>query len=261
MLGAEVVGEHFNKTEHRNQLMPRLSGRTPAAVERKHQNISAILREEGRPFVDGYKPLGNYQGALRDEVMRFLQEHPEFDRLIDRIEGELPVTSSLALPDPRDAFVDPPDREEIIVSKRTGVRKPPVFYDFALRDERIRRLGTAGEEFVFRLERHRLERDGRSDLAKKVEWVSESRGDGAGFDVLSFDKAGEERFVEVKTTNFGWRYPFVISRNEVDFSDENERQFLLYRVFHFSRNPRLYSLPGSVRESCQLDPILYEGRP
>ena len=40
------------------------------------------------------------------------------------------------------------------------------------------------------LERRRLLSHGRDDLAKKVEWVSDTSGDGLGFDVLSFDESG-----------------------------------------------------------------------
>lgn len=31
----------------------------------------------------------------------------------------------------------------------------------------------------------------------------------------------------------------------------------LFRVFDFGREPRLYILHGSLRELCQLDPVLY----
>lgn len=256
MLEAELSGLPINKTEHRNGLMKRLRGRTPSAVERKHQNISAILRDEALPFVDGYKPLSNYQRALRDEVDRFLVVHPDFGRLIDRVEGEVPAQVLVPMDDPANLFVDAPEHEDVARPPRAVNSRQVGFYDFELRDERMRRLGNAGEEFVFHLEQTRLEREGRPELAKRVEWISETRGDGAGVDVLSFDAKGQERFVEVKTTNFGRRHPFLISRNELDFADENESQFLLYRVF-----PRLYSLPGSVRKNCSLDAVIYEGRP
>jgi hypothetical protein len=59
--------------------------------------------------------------------------------------------------------------------------------DFAERDAANRHLGGLGEEFVVLLERHRLRAVGRDDLAGKVERVSQTTGDGLGFDVLSFD--------------------------------------------------------------------------
>lgn len=51
---------------------------------------------------------------------------------------------------------------------------------------------------------------GRDDLARKVRWVSEEDGDGAGYDIASFAPDGFPRLIEVKTTN-GWeRTPFHI---------------------------------------------------
>ena len=54
MLEAELREAAFNKTRHRNTLLRLLNKRPPGAVERKHQNISAILIELGLPYIDGY---------------------------------------------------------------------------------------------------------------------------------------------------------------------------------------------------------------
>ncbi len=48
--------------------------------------------------------------------------------------------------------------------------------DFAELDAANRRLGLLGEEFVFDLERHRLLRAGRDDLAQRVIWASRDMG-------------------------------------------------------------------------------------
>lgn len=56
-----------------------LNGRSPGAIEFKHANISAILIEIGFPYLDGYKPRGNYQELLRKKWRRVL-----FDRTVSR---------------------------------------------------------------------------------------------------------------------------------------------------------------------------------
>jgi hypothetical protein len=61
MLADELRGTPYRKSEHRNRLIPLLRGRSAGSVERKHQNISAILIESGFPYISGYKPLRNYQ--------------------------------------------------------------------------------------------------------------------------------------------------------------------------------------------------------
>jgi hypothetical protein len=63
MLEAELADEAFNKAQHRRRLSATLEGRSSGAIERKHQNISAILQQLALPTIDGYKPLGNYQRA------------------------------------------------------------------------------------------------------------------------------------------------------------------------------------------------------
>jgi hypothetical protein len=75
MLSAELRGEAYVKAEHRRRLEAMLNHRTKAAIERKHQNISAVLREMGSPFIQGYKPLRNYQALLKEVVHRAAEHH------------------------------------------------------------------------------------------------------------------------------------------------------------------------------------------
>ena len=115
-------------------------------------------------------------------------------------------------------------------------------FDVAGRDERNRSLGKAGEERILHHERAILTSAGRSDLARKVRWVSQEDGDGAGYDISSFTPDGRHRLIEVKTTN-GWeRTPFHISRNELAVADENRDSWSLFRVWNFSREPRAFEL-------------------
>ena len=72
MLASELRGEPFNKAASNRALRARLDNRTRGAVERKHQNISAVLIELGFPYINGYKPLVNIQSMLRDVVREHL---------------------------------------------------------------------------------------------------------------------------------------------------------------------------------------------
>src|SRR5690242_24103 len=87
-------------------------------------------------------------------------------------------------------------------------------FDFAERDAANRGLGKRGEEWVFQIERLRLQRAGASTLAKKVEWTSEAIGDGTGYDIRSFEPDGRDLFIEVKTTNLGKGHSFIVTANE-----------------------------------------------
>lgn len=65
MLGMELSGRRYAKSQHRAALVERLPGRSEGSIEFKHCNISAVLSESGRPIIDGYKPRTNIQELLR----------------------------------------------------------------------------------------------------------------------------------------------------------------------------------------------------
>jgi hypothetical protein len=48
-----------------------LQGRSKGSIECKMMNVSAVLSDGGGDYVTGYKPLRNYNKALRDQVERF----------------------------------------------------------------------------------------------------------------------------------------------------------------------------------------------
>lgn len=68
MLRSELDGIPYNKAEHRRALRPRLDGRSEAAIEFKHCNISAILRDSDRPYIAGYQPRSNAQDILGEVI-------------------------------------------------------------------------------------------------------------------------------------------------------------------------------------------------
>jgi hypothetical protein len=83
MLAREQASVRFNKAEQNRLLGRRLPGRTRGAIEFKHCNISAVLAQEGHPFIRGYQPRRNYQEDLRTVVLRKLRDH----RLPTRSDG------------------------------------------------------------------------------------------------------------------------------------------------------------------------------
>ena len=260
MLGKELRSEPYNKTAHRNALMMKLRSRSRSSVERKHQNISAVLVELGFTYISGYKPLFNYQAQLRATVLAHLAgrkrdlEHINTVRDID----PAPYTGNW------DRVLDPDVPEHIPMAMPPERKYLARHVNYSQREAENRRLGASGEQFVLDFERFRLARVGREDLANEVEWSSNERGDGLGYDVRSFRIGGdgvakdEEMFIEVKTTNRGKYQPFYISENEVEFSREFNERYSLYRVYDFcSRGRRLYRMPGCVKDHVSLNPVLY----
>ena len=93
--------------------------------------------------------------------------------------------------------------------------------DYSEVDSKRKDLGRAGELLVLEYERKHLIEAGREDLANKIIHTSEVIGDGAGYDTESFTIEGEKKYIEVKTTTGGINTPFLMSINEVTFSQQN----------------------------------------
>lgn len=125
-------------------------------------------------------------------------------------------------------------------------------FDVAEREERNRALGKAGEERALIHERSVLRDAGRDDLARKVLWISQEEGDGAGYDIASFTPQGAQRLIEVKTTN-GWdRTPFYISRNEIRVAEDNRDTWHLFRLYNFARETRAFEIRPQLSAQVSL---------
>lgn len=262
MLALELTGQTYNKSAHRQALLKGLSGRSDAAVELKHQNISAVLRDMGYFWISGYKPRSNYQSLLATEVEQWVRNHPELDR-----NALAAAEAPAAVPEHLDFSSFSVERPSLRPGREAGVREAQARYgdtvlvgqkrDYAAREARNSSLGQAGEELAVKFEQYRLATLGADRLASKVEHISKSQGDGLGFDILSFEADGRERFIEVKTTMFAKETPFYASSSELRFAQKNAERFFVYRLFEFKKAPKCYTLPGAIEDHCVLDPISY----
>jgi hypothetical protein len=259
MLDHELRGEPYNKKDHNRQLQSLLHDRSAGAIEFKHANISAVLVELGFPYIDGYKPRANYQQLLKDEVATQLARDVPLTLAAEAI-VESPANENPRIDDLSDIIVPAPVRDR---DRRRGYeRRVPVFIqrapiNYLERESRNASLGAAGEALALEVEHRRLWDAGHKQLAAKIEHVSRSQGDGLGYDILSFETDGRDRLIEVKTTSFGAMTPFFASKREVAVSDERAQNFSLYRVFKFREAPKIFILPGSLRESCELDAVQF----
>ena len=131
-------------------------------------------------------------------------------------------------------------------------------FDVAEREERNRALGKMGEERALIHERSVLRDAGRDDLARKVLWISQEQGDGAEYDIASFTPLGEQRLIEVKTTN-GWDLtPFYISRNEIRVAEDNRDTWHLFRLYNFAREPRAFEIRPPLSAQVSLTAMSFQ---
>ena len=103
----------------------------------------------------------------------------------------------------------------------------------------------------------RLIAAGRTDLARRVEWTSQELGDGAGYDVRSFEVDGQEQFLEVKTTVGHKRTPFYLSRVERDFAEEAGDRFRIFRLYEWGRQPKAFLIKPPLEHALILEPTVY----
>lgn len=117
------------------------------------------------------------------------------------------------------------------------------------------------------LEKERLIKLGRVDLANQIEHVSKTTGDGLGYDIISFDNFNgtfDKIYIEVKTTTGNKNKPFDISINEVEVSEELSEHFCIYRLFNIHQNITsvpYYILRGAVKDNFLLEPTNFRAYP
>ena len=254
MLQLEAQQKPYKKSEFNLQLRELIPRRSPKSIEYKFQNISSVLHGLGLPFINGFKPLSSVQLLLRKSVQEFISRNsPVLEKIVDAME-------EVKAPEDKEflaRLVEAPKIESIPIRQESAAIRLPRKIDFAGRDESNRKLGRAGEEWVFGFEHQRLLSIGEPDLLQKIEWTSELRGDGAGYDILSCESFSVPRYIEVKTTNGSLSSPFVISRNELEFSRDFGEEYYLYRLFQFRQKPTLYMLRGPVSSHVHLEVMDY----
>jgi len=256
MLADDIAGRPYSKAEH-NRALQAMIGRPRGSIEYKHRNISAALKGLGEIWIPGYKPAFNIQASLVDAVVRWLEQHADWLAPSARTRMGLlrPALREKAIlwigPPPTHSNAPPPDElgQMAAIARR---------YDVAERDARNRALGRAGEERVLAHERASLLAAGRTDLAERIRWVSDVDGDGAGYDIRSFEPDGGDRLIEVKTTK-GWeRTPFHITRNELAVAEARRDDWRLVRLWNFAREPQAFELRPPLEAHVSLIATSYQ---
>lgn len=113
--------------------------------------------------------------------------------------------------------------------------------------------GRLGEECVVNAERRRLRKEGKSNLASKVHWISQD-SIGEGYDIVSYETDGARRFIEVKST-IGIHNTFDMSDNEWKTACQLGNNYYICRVtkvrikpkLAYYRNPQQMELDGQVK--------------
>lgn len=132
--------------------------------------------------------------------------------------------------------------------------------DFESENRKNLKIGSRGEAIVIMAEKDYLRSINRVDLANKVSQISKC-DDSAGFDILSFDEQGNEKFIEVKSSKSSPPVAnFQLSSNQLDKSKKLNNYFI-YIVFEANRiEPKIVKLknPFTLPENkIKITPTMY----
>ncbi len=121
-------------------------------------------------------------------------------------------------------------------------------------------LGDLGELWVMKYEIEKLQKANKHNLIDKIKHTAKDEGDGAGFDIQSFDSDGNIIFIEVKTTKGAKNSSFFISRNELERSKIEKDNYYLYRLYNYEEQKDIANLliiKGELTTLCEF-PTVYK---
>lgn len=256
MLSKEQAGIAFNKSEIRRRILPLLKNRSEGSIEFKNRNISAVLAKIGQPYVRGYLPAYNYQKQLLEEVVfAYIRQKPEAEKAFQRFAEAAATPKGLVF----ESMLEEMPMAEALLQEPEIVYRSPVKINYIELEQANQSVGRTGESIALDYERWRLIQAGKENLANKIEWVSQTQGDGLGFDILSKNTNGTDRYIEVKATKLTKEAPFYFSALEYDFSKRQRSSFFLYRVFNLKAEPKLFIANGAYDEFCNMRPTQFKG--
>lgn len=258
MLSKELTRKVYSKSEHRKYLLPLLSNRSEGSIEFKHQNISAVLINLGKPYIKGYLPRFNYQGILNTKVVEYLNLNLEYENQFLNFADKEILKPKIDFNFDR-LIVDPPLLKIYAAESAPTYNSKAVKINYLEREQRNQSLGNLGEELVLEYEKWKLIQIGKEKLAEQVRWIAHEEGDGAGFDILSKNLNGTDKYIEVKTTKLGKETPFFFSRNELNFSIEKSENYHLFRLFNFEEQAKLFVKSGNLNTICHSVPMTFKG--
>jgi hypothetical protein len=225
-------------------------------------NIYLFLREEKK---GDYEYLGKLKYLTHDKD----RQNPVYFQwqLIDFDEDNTnKISEKKSIDDNKEINEESPlgsleEVKEMPTSKKIGTSKDNFRTnkspDYALKESKNTKLGKIGEELVLNHEKNFLISIGREDLSERIVHTSVVEGDGAGYDIKSFNEDGSVKYIEVKTTRGNINTDFYMSPRELRFSELYKNSFYLYRVFSLDKKTnsgKFFVFKGDVGESFNMIP-------
>tara|TARA_B110000438_G_scaffold263162_1_gene274944 strand:- start:111 stop:1349 length:1239 start_codon:yes stop_codon:yes gene_type:complete len=121
-----------------------------------------------------------------------------------------------------------------------------------------KKVGDAGEKYVFEYEKNKLIKIGRNDLADLIVKQYEDLSFFPGYDIQSFDENGNKIFIEVKSTKGKNKNYFEISENEINTAKEFGNSYFIYQVTSALTEPKISTVINNLQSYKDQDKVLIE---
>lgn len=121
-----------------------------------------------------------------------------------------------------------------------------------------KKVGDAGENYVFEYERNKLMKLGMDQLAEQIVKQYEDLSDFPGYDLQSFDEKGNKIFIEVKSTKGKNKNYFEISTNELNTAKELGESYYIYQVTSALTEPKISTVINNLHSYKDQDKVLIE---
>lgn len=121
-----------------------------------------------------------------------------------------------------------------------------------------KKVGDAGEKYVYEYEKNKLEKLGLKNLADLIVKQYEDLSFFPGYDIQSFDELGNKIFIEVKSTKGKNKSFFEISDNEIRAAKELGDSYYIYQVTSALTNPKISTVISNLHNYEDQDKVLIE---
>lgn len=109
--------------------------------------------------------------------------------------------------------------------------------DYAKLNIDKKKTGDLGEAIVLNYEKQRLTTEGCPSLAEKIKHSALEKGDGLGYDIMSYLSDGKPLYIEVKTTKQNKPADFYLSKKEKAVADQmfkENQKYKIYRIYNLN---------------------------
>jgi hypothetical protein len=118
-----------------------------------------------------------------------------------------------------------------------------------------KQTGDFGEAIVVEYEKSILIKQGQLSLSEKVALVSSKN---LGYDVFSKSESGNDKYIEVKSFAKSQTVNFIVTRNELNFLQENTNSSFVYLITDCDTEPKIMKMAAKQFFKLNLKPSVFK---